>query len=162
MRGGAGQPRLVVGSPQVAAQWHPSLNDTLDLDKITCGSKRLVWWLCQEGLCGHDHIWQASVLHRVQNGSGCPICAGRQPCQCTSLAVVHPDTVQQQWDFERNTVRPEDLLPQSNKKVHWRCTLHQPPHRWTATPHNRFGSRQSGCPECALDRRRTLKAAGYH
>ena len=144
----------------MAAQWHPSLNDRTPAD-VTCSSGRKVWWLCKEGKCEHDHVWQATVADRVKKGNGCPFCAGQKPCICSSLAAVHPDTVQQQWDFERNTVRPEDLLPQSGAKVHWRCSLHQPPHRWTATPNYRFGSRGSGCPECALDRRRTLKA-GYH
>ena len=151
---------LAKACPQLAAEWHPTHNKKRPAD-VSCGSNRKVWWLCQEGQCGHEHVWQATVQARAQLLNGCPICAGKKPCQCTSLAAIQPETVQQQWDFERNTVRPEDLLPQSHKEVYWRCTLHQPIFIWTARPNDRFSSHESGCPECALDRRRTLKAAGY-
>ena len=44
--------------------------------------------------------------------------AGKKPCVCTSLAAIQPNTVQQQYDYERNTAKPEDLLAQSNKHMH--------------------------------------------
>ena len=156
LAGCAGQPSLAEGSPQVAAQWHPSLNDKTPAE-VTCASRLRAWWLCKEGQCGHHHVWDTQVQNRVKQGNGCPICAGKKPCQCNSLAVTHPDIIQQQWDFERNTVRPEDLLPRSSAKVHWRCSLHQPPCCWTATPTNRFARLRTGCPECAYQRKFTQR-----
>ena len=97
---------------------------------------------------------------RTERKSGCPICAGRTPCHCNSLKALHPHTVQQQWDYELNTVKPEQLLPQSAVRVHWRCDLHDPPHSWTALPNQRFNSKlQTGCPECARLRKGPGKGA---
>ena len=147
----AGHPPLARAKPELAAQWHPSRNGALGPEGVTLGSGRKVWWLCKDGQCGHDHAWRATVAHRTQCGSGCPICSGHKPCTCNSLAALHPDLVSRDWDTEVNTVRPEDLLPQSNKAVHWRCSLHEPPHLWAATPNDRVGH-QTGCPLCPKHR----------
>ena len=155
---GTGQPTLADTRPDLAAQWHPSLNGGSTPEDVTCGSSRKVWWLCKDGRCGHEHAWQARVSNRVYRKRGCPICSGREPCDCNSLAALHPRTAQQQWYFERNEIKPEQLLPRSHKQVHWRCTLHSPPHLWTARPNSRFGVPQSGCPECARLRRITPQA----
>ena len=89
-------------------------------------------------------------MHR----SGCPICAGRKPCHCNSLAALLPRVVQQQWDFEQNRMQPESLLPRSAVRVHWRCNLHTAPVQWTAAPNQRFNVKyQTGCPECGRLRR---------
>ena len=150
----AGQPKLLEACPKVAAQWHPSRNGDQALGTVTCGSGLKAWWLCKDAQCGHQHSWQATISDRVKRQSGCPVCAGSKPCICNSLAALHSDVIQKQWDFERNTVSPEELLPQSGAKVHWRCDLHEPPHTWTATPNDRFSSRQRGCMKCGHDRQR--------
>ena len=83
---------------------------------------------------------------------------------CNSLAAKHPELVEQQWDWEGNDdVLPKDLLPQSNKKVHWRCDLHSPC-RWLSPPSNRTKPKcPSGCPQCPSGRkgrRRNLTLGG--
>jgi hypothetical protein len=49
------------------------------------------------------------------------------------------------WDWERNEVDPKNILPDSNKSVHWICinSLCEHPHRWTVSPANK-----KGCPRC--------------
>ena len=145
----AGRPSLAVGSPEVAAQWHPTRNGSKTAEDVTAGSDRKVWWLCKEGKCGHSHIWQATVLSRTALGRACPICSNRKPCICNNLAVLHPDEVESHWDWEHNTVQPTELKPQSSVKVHWLCQKHDPVFRWTARPTDRLGSRKTGCPKCA-------------
>lgn len=151
----AGQLSLAEGCAQLASEWHPSLNDKSPAD-VTCGSGFRAWWLCMEGACGHNHAWQAAVKDR-RRGSGCPICTGSKPCVCNSLKAVQTDVIKHQWDFDRNAVKPEELLPQSNKPVHWRCNLHEPLYTWTARPDKRFGKQGTGCPQCALDRQQASK-----
>ena len=64
---------LTSAAPNVAAQWHPTLNGSLTPEMITAGSRKKVWWLCPEG-----HVWQAAVYSRTgKQKSGCPVCAGR-------------------------------------------------------------------------------------
>ena len=152
--GCAGQPTLTAGHPELAAQWHPNRNGDVKPEKFASGSGQKVWWLCTDAKCGHQHKWEAKISARAKSGTGCPICAGRKPCICSSLAALHPEAVSAEWDYDQHTVRPEDLLSKSDRKIHWRCAHHQPSHSWTASPHQRFGHAKSGCPLCARLRQR--------
>ena len=58
--------------PELAAQWHPTMNGDLRACDVTRQSTRKVWWKCEKG-----HEWQAVVANRA-NGTGCPYCAGRK------------------------------------------------------------------------------------
>ena len=75
--------------PEVAAQWHPTLNGTLTPDQVTAGSHRTAWWECPSG-----HIWKAIVYSRAgPQKCGCPVCAGkvrpeRQECYRRMLAEM--------------------------------------------------------------------------
>ena len=58
--------------PELARQWHPTLNGTLTPQMVTTGCHRKVWWECAEG-----HVWKAAVYSRTgAKKCGCPICAG--------------------------------------------------------------------------------------
>ena len=59
--------------PELAKQWHPTLNNPLTPEMVTIGSHKKVWWQCPNG-----HIWKA-VIHSRATGRkcGCPVCAGR-------------------------------------------------------------------------------------
>ena len=69
----AGFNDLAALEPEVAVQWHPTLNGTLTAEMLTTGSHRKVWWQCPEG-----HVWKAVVYARTgPKKCGCPVCAGR-------------------------------------------------------------------------------------
>ena len=155
----AGQPSLAQGAPDVAAQLHPTRNGGLSAETLTCGSGRIVWWLCTGARCSPGctvpHEWQARVADRVLRESACPMCSRRRPCQCNSLKSLHPELVQQEWDHARNLpLLPEDCTEQSNKRVHWICHKHEYAARWVATPNHRLGQRKTRCPTCSAERRR--------
>lgn len=40
---------LAALAPEVADQWHPTLNGSLTPEQITAGSHRKAWWICGEG-----------------------------------------------------------------------------------------------------------------
>ena len=64
---------LATRAPEVAAQWHPTLNGTLTPDMVMTGSHRKVWWICPLG-----HVWKAVIYSRTGTRKcGCPVCAGR-------------------------------------------------------------------------------------
>ena len=153
--GTAEHPTLAESEPELARQWHPTRNGSLTAADFTTSSHHKAWWLCPTGClttagCAHNHHWQAGISDR-ERGTGCPFCAGKRPCQCNSLAALHPKLVQQQWDWEANRdLSPEHLLPASNRRVAWRCDLHESPCLWVARPSNRtLAARPSGCPQCA-------------
>lgn len=63
---------LATIAPQVAQQWHPTLNGRLTPEMVTAGSHRKVWWLCDSG-----HTWKAAIYPRTgPQKCGCPVCAG--------------------------------------------------------------------------------------
>ena len=68
----AGFNDLAALEPQIAAQWHPTLNGTLTPEMVTVGSRQRVYWEC-----GEHHVWQAAVYSRTgPQKTGCPVCAG--------------------------------------------------------------------------------------
>ena len=150
----AGQPTLAEGRPDLLASWHPRNGSPGD---VRLGSQRSVWWQCSGEVtgngstpCGHLHEWQTRISQRVL--SGCPICTGRKPCWCNSLARLHPELVKQ-WDEAANApLRPEDLLPGSNKRVHWVCSKHKEPCHFRTTVQARTRANSTGCPQCFSER----------
>ena len=104
---------------------------------MTSSAKR-VWWKCSKG-----HEWQACLSHR-NKGSGCPYCSGRYAIKGDNdLQTVNP-TLANDWNFEKNDgLTPMDVLPNSNKKVWWKCSEG---HEWQARIADRNKGR--GCPIC--------------
>lgn len=63
---------LATVAPQVAAQWHSTLNGALTPEMVTVGSHAKGWWQCPDG-----HIWKAIIYARAgPQKTGCPVCAG--------------------------------------------------------------------------------------
>lgn len=60
---------LLVMYPDIAREWHPSLNKDLTPSKLGKHSGKKVWWLCKNG-----HEWKSVVNSRTLLGYGCPIC----------------------------------------------------------------------------------------
>lgn len=68
----AGFNDLATTEPEIAAQWHPTLNGSLTSQMVTAGSHKKVWWICAEG-----HVWKAAIYSRAgKQKRGCPVCAG--------------------------------------------------------------------------------------
>lgn len=68
----AGYNDLATVNPFLAAQWHPTRNGELKPSDVTRGSKKKVWWLCENG-----HEWEAVISSR-HAGRGCPDCARKR------------------------------------------------------------------------------------
>ena len=69
----AGENDLATLSPELAAEWHPTLNGDLTPDMVTPGTRKRAWWICPEG-----HVWNCAISSRTagRRPSGCPVCAG--------------------------------------------------------------------------------------
>ena len=131
-------------------QWHPTKHGLQTPEELTLGSRKTVWWLCTACPCGHAHEWQARVSNRVLLGRGCPVCAGKRSCACSSLAACRPD-IARQWDPAGNDgLTPEEVTVASNRQVQWVCTKHVPPYNWMTMIYHRTRQRNpTGCPACA-------------
>lgn len=69
----AGFNDLATLQPEVAKEWHPTLNQDLTPSMVMPGSHKRVWWECSAG-----HVWNAVVFSRTGSRKcGCPVCAGK-------------------------------------------------------------------------------------
>ena len=69
----AGYNDLATRFPDLARQWHQTINGHLTPEQVSAGSRRQVWWQC-----GLGHVWKARVHSRAgKQRRGCPVCAGR-------------------------------------------------------------------------------------
>ena len=134
-------------NPTLAKEWNYERNNGLTPKDVLPNSGKKVWWVCNKG-----HEWQASIVNR-NRGRGCPYCAGRKALKgYNDLQTVNP-ILATEWNYEKNKgFTPEDVLPNSGKKVWWVCSEG---HEWQATIINRNHGRR--CPQCAGEKRKSTK-----
>lgn len=131
--------RYVSDNAQLMSEWNWRRNIGFDPLQLTSGSHNKVWWKCAKG-----HEWQTTIKDR-DRGYGCPYCSGRYAVRGENdLQTVNP-ALAKAWNYERNNgLAPADVLPNSNKKVWWKCSKG---HEWQSTVNNR--NRGNGCPYCS-------------
>ena len=54
--------------PEIAAQWHPTLNEGLTPFDVRAGSTDRVWWLCDKG-----HEWKTATIPPIKRPSILPV-----------------------------------------------------------------------------------------
>ena len=148
------QPRgtLAEEDPELAQQWHPTLNGSLSPETVTSGSFKRVAWLCPGSSCQHPHVWMSTILDRTSRKRGCPFCAGKQVCPCNSLAARFP-AIAAEWHPDLNSTSkislPEQCPPSSHQYVWWQhLSADGAVHKWQAGVASRTAL-GSGCPQCA-------------
>lgn len=129
------------GKEHLLREWDREANLPLTPERISYGSKRKVWWMCEQG-----HAWQAAVHTRTGSGTGCPVCAGKVPLAGSSdLATRFPDLAAQWHPTKNGSLSPDTLAPGSRRRVWWQC---EKGHQWQATVASRTCG-GTGCPVCA-------------
>lgn len=125
--------------PDIAKQWHPTLNGDKTPDMYTFGSGHKAYWLCPE--CGQT--WKTAMNLRYR---GCPYCSHEKPIKgINDLPTLRPDLMKE-WDYEKNAgIDPTDLMPNSNKKVWWKCS--KCGYSYLTLISNR--NKGTGCKRCA-------------
>ncbi|WP_319432967.1 zinc-ribbon domain-containing protein [Mycobacterium sp. RTGN5] len=137
--------------PEIAVEWHPTLNDDVTPEMVTYSSNRRAWWLCRT--CGHE--WKAIIQSRGK-GAGCRECgrrrAGRanaKPKPGGSFAEVFP-ALAAEWHTELNDpLKPEEVAARSRRTAWWQCPICE--NVWEAGIYSRASGH--GCRACA-DRQR--------
>lgn len=135
---------LASTNPELAAELHP--DEPTPATEISQYSVKKVLWLCKKSTCEHEHAWYSAVNNRSA-GNGCPFCAGKSVCKCTSLGGIFPELVPE-WSQKNGSKSPFEFTPFSSKKVWWVCS-HNQEHEWKSAIVHRTGYQQSGCPSCA-------------
>jgi len=129
---------LATINPQLAKEWHPTLNGDLTPYDVTCGSAKKVWWICDKG-----HEWEASIVNRIK-GNRCPYCSGLYPTKENNLLVINPELCKE-WNYEKNNKLPEEYCSNSNDYAWWICCKCK--YEWYAQIASR--NKQHNCPKCA-------------
>lgn len=129
---------LATKNSELAKQWHPTLNGDLTPYDVSANSGKHVWWICDKG-----HEWEAQINSRSR-GNGCPYCSGLYPTNENNLLVVHPELCKE-WNYNRNSKKPEEYTPCSGLYVWWLCP--KCGHEWEIDISNRVCG--NGCPQCS-------------
>jgi len=131
--------------PRIAAEWHPTKNGNLKPTEVSSGSRKKVWWKCDQG---DDHIWEGSISHRTTNESGCPICSGHKVAPSTSIKILYPKLVKEWHPTLNKDKDPISYGFGSNEKIWWKCEKGDD-HIWQTAIYNRT-SEGTSCPFCTL------------
>ena len=134
-----GENDLQTINPELAKEWNNEKTSGITPADVLPNSDKIVWWKCSKG-----HEWKASVGNRSR-GNGCPYCSGRFAITGENdLQTINPELAKE-WSYEQNDgLTPEEVTPNSNKKVWWKCSKG---HEWQAAICDR--NRGNGCPYCA-------------
>ncbi len=129
---------LHVLRPDLAKEWHPTKNGALGPKDVTPGSRKKVWWLCEQG-----HWWLASVFDRVR-GRRCTYCSGLQKQGQQSMVDVKPELLREWHPSKNKDVKAREVLCTHSDKVWWLC---EKGHEWQATVRTRLAGKP--CPYCS-------------
>ena len=131
---------------EIAKEWHPTKNGSLNPEDVTSGSNKNVWWKCSRSF---DHEWQTGVNSRTFFNSKCPFCFNRKVSVTNSLLIKRPDLAKEWHPTKNGSLKPNDVTYGTHKKVWWKCSKDDN-HEWKTSIGVRTGNRETGCPYCTL------------
>ena len=131
---------LLTLHPEVAKEWHPTLNGELTPDKVTHGSKKNVWWLCPKG-----HSYESAVYSKTVK-RGCPYCAGKRVSEDNNLLITFPKVAKEWHPTLNGELTPSKVTYGSGRKVWWLCPKG---HSYDSVVSRRTGTNGTGCRYCA-------------
>lgn len=126
--------------PESKSYWDYEKNIPLTPKEFLPKSQRKHWWKCPKG-----HCYRQTIAH-FTSGIRCPYCTNKRASNSNNLLVTYPD-VALKWNYEKNDLRPTDVLAGSDKKVWWKCNCG---FEWEARIAN-ISKRRMGCPKCQVE-----------
>lgn len=134
----AGFNDLATTNPELLEWWSPN-NEKL-MSEVSAGSSLKSLWKCYLG-----HEWSA-VISSVAKGRRCRYCAKKAVLEgFNDLATTHPEIVEKEWSFSKNSVLPSNVSAGSDLKVYWECPIG---HSYKMSLHKKIKMGQ-GCSYCA-------------
>lgn len=135
--------------PFLYAEIHPFFNKLIDIENITIGSTKIIYWICSRPscTCKIHHVYSLSVQLRT-SGQGCRYC--NKLCKCNSMFMRYPNFLRE-YDWENNDgINPYALTYSNHTQLNWVCTTATCScikHNYTAKLNNRT-TNKSNCPFC--------------
>lgn len=116
-----------------------SVNNTYDINTLTCGSDLKAEWI---GSCGHR--WTAIIKSRTSaKRRGCPYCSGNKVLSGFNDLLSQKPDLAEEWS-PRNDKAPDEVLKASGANYLWNCAKG---HEWSTSPKARLAG--NGCPYCS-------------
>lgn len=104
--------------PALSSEWDTEKN-VEDPGSVRPGTELKVWWICPLG-----HSYQARIISRTRNRTGCPVCDGKKVLKgFNDLATTRPDLLEY-WNYSKNAsegLYPTDVMAGTDKHAHWKC-----------------------------------------
>lgn len=142
--------------PSLLKEWNWNKNIGISPYSIGCGSSKKIWWKCSA--CGNE--WEATPNSRSGSKKcGCPKCGIKKLVKHNlekrvekggSLSLCYPALLEE-WDYNKNTLEPQSIPPQTGRKVWWICK--KCGHSWKASVQSRTKN-GTGCPKCGKEKAR--------
>jgi hypothetical protein len=140
---------LATKKPELAKEWHPIKNGDLTPYDVTCGSDKMIWWVCP---VNPKHVWETKVVSRCRCKIGCVYCTKQATNPEYNLYLINPDLCEE-WDYEKNIKHPSEYYPASGQKVWWLCSKCK--NSWKAAIFSRTNN-GNGCSHCNLSKMETF------
>ena len=129
---------LLKDNKELMNQWDFDKNKELNLDKLTLGSKKSAWWICDK-----KHSYEMKIQEKAKGINRCPICLNKRVLTgYNDLATTNPELLKE-WDYEKNIISPYEITAGSEKTIWWIC---KKGHSYPSYPYNR--KKGVGCPFC--------------
>lgn len=107
---------LLKDNKELMKEYNYEKNIDIDLNSITLGSSKNIWWKCSKG-----HEFQTRISNRYYRTGKCPICSNRQIVKgVNDLFTTNPE-LSELWNYEKNALKPEKYVAGSARKVWWKC-----------------------------------------
>ena len=87
--------------PEVASEWHPSLNGSTLPSDVLGGANKKFWWLCG---VSDQHVSESTANGRTSRGSGCPHCT-LTPRSAQEMRLAHELAALIDFDLDLHKVR---------------------------------------------------------
>jgi len=152
--------------PELAKEWHKTLNGNLEPSDITCGSNRKIYWQCTKCNYGFNGEWYKTINFRLNNMASCPCCGfnwsdGKNHSTCGSELAIHgindlqsqyPELVKEWHPVLNGGYRPDTIRYCSSKKIFWQCQKcsYGIGGEWNREVSARVSSK-TGCPSCGYN-----------
>ncbi|MBQ7223193.1 MAG: DUF559 domain-containing protein [Erysipelotrichaceae bacterium] len=135
----AGFNDLATKRPDLLAEWDYDKNTDFNPTEVAQYANKNAFWKCEKG-----HSYLQKISSKAFQNQGCPYCAGKKVLKgFNDLASLHPELLDE-WDYENNTINPDEIYAKSNTKVNWICKTCG--RKWRASIYERTTGR--GCKDC--------------
>ncbi|CEP95548.1 DNA-directed RNA polymerase subunit P [[Clostridium] sordellii] len=135
------------------------LREIWDYDKnklepynLAPNTHKKVWIKCTEK---EYHGSYETTCHNFTSGNRCPYCRSLKVHIKDSFGEYHKEILKDIWDYDKNTIGPYELSPNSNKKVWIKC-VEKDYHGSYEIDCNKFTS-GIRCPYCARKKKVHIK-----